>query len=131
MTIDALIANGAASRRSWPDLSRLSRRIVQKQLEGLTDGRLTVRDDRGEWSVGQPGPLDASIRVDDPAFYTDVLLEGSLGAADAWIGRRWDTDDLAGVLRLDLMTKMMTGEAPQGTEARMLLLERPEPDGAE
>jgi hypothetical protein len=40
-------------------------------------------------------------------------------------------DIVAGVLRLDLMTKMMTGEAPQGTETRMLLLERPEPTGAE
>jgi hypothetical protein len=33
-------------------------------------------------------------------------------------------DVVAGVLRLDLMAKMMAGEAPQGAETRMLLLER-------
>jgi hypothetical protein len=33
-------------------------------------------------------------------------------------------DVVAGVLRLDLMMKMMGGEAPQGSETRMLLLER-------
>lgn len=33
-------------------------------------------------------------------------------------------DIVAGVLRLDLMMQMMGGEAPQGSEARMLLLER-------
>jgi hypothetical protein len=31
-------------------------------------------------------------------------------------------DVVAGVLRLDLMTKIMAGEAPQGAETRMLLL---------
>jgi hypothetical protein len=36
-------------------------------------------------------------------------------------------DIVAGVLRLDLMTKMMRGEAPEGAEARMLLIERSEP----
>ena len=40
-------------------------------------------------------------------------------------------DIVAGVLRLDLMTKMMRGEAPAGDEARMLLIERSGPGGEE
>ena len=40
-------------------------------------------------------------------------------------------DIVAGVLRLDLMTKMMAGEAPQGAEARLLLLESPKRGGEE
>lgn len=100
MTPDASVADTARPRRSRFDLSRTSRKLVQRQLAGLGHGKLTVEDGEGVWSAGTPGALDAAIRVDDPSFYTDVLLEGSLGAADAWIGRRWDTDDLAGVLRL-------------------------------
>jgi hypothetical protein len=40
-------------------------------------------------------------------------------------------DIVAGVLRLDLMTKMMSGDMPDGAEARLLLIERSEPDGEE
>lgn len=36
-------------------------------------------------------------------------------------------DIVAGVLRLDLMTKMMSGDMPDGAEARLLLIERSEP----
>jgi cyclopropane-fatty-acyl-phospholipid synthase len=81
-------------------LQRWARAAVRKQLDGMTHGQLTVVDPMGAWSVGQPGELDAHLSVHDCRFYADVLLEGGLGAADAWIGGAWDTEDLTGLLRL-------------------------------
>ena len=36
---------------------------------------------------------------------------------------KWVTGPLPGVLSLDLMVRMMGGNAPQGSETRMLLLQ--------
>jgi hypothetical protein len=36
----------------------------------------------------------------DPAFYPAVVFGGAPGAAEAYIDRFWETDDLTGLLRV-------------------------------
>jgi cyclopropane-fatty-acyl-phospholipid synthase len=100
MSAQVSVADGRESRGRHSMLQRWARAAVRKQLDGMTHGQLTITDPLGQWSVGQPGELDAKLTVHDCRFYADVLLEGGLGAADAWIGGVWDTDDLTGALRL-------------------------------
>jgi cyclopropane-fatty-acyl-phospholipid synthase len=88
---------------------------MRAKLKGLEHGRLTVSDPWGQWTVGA-GEQNVEIAVIDPAFYLDVALEGSLGAARAWMDRRWHTEDLTAVLRLllrniDLVDSMEGGVA--------------------
>jgi cyclopropane-fatty-acyl-phospholipid synthase len=101
MNAESSIETGA-SRRRRGSLSRVAREAMRRRLSVLGRGRLTVTDPWGTWTAGERGDIDASVVVCDPAFYLDVALEGSLGAARAWIDGRWHSDGLTDVLRLML-----------------------------
>ncbi|MGI9334294.1 MAG: class I SAM-dependent methyltransferase, partial [Gammaproteobacteria bacterium] len=74
---------------------------LRRRLRQLNHGVLTVRDPWGTWTAGSGGG-NTSVAVSDPGFYVDLALQGSLGAARAWMDGRWHTDDLTAVLRLFL-----------------------------
>ncbi|MEM7406708.1 MAG: cyclopropane-fatty-acyl-phospholipid synthase family protein [Pseudomonadota bacterium] len=100
MTVNTLTASSIDQNASRSWFARQCRELLKRKLMTIQDGRLDVTDPWGEWSAGEPGPLDATLRVRDGGFYVDAVSEGSLGVADAWIGGRWDTDDLTMLLRL-------------------------------
>jgi cyclopropane-fatty-acyl-phospholipid synthase len=114
MSADLAVASNPLRRRGT-GTARLARQAMRAKLKGLEHGRLTVSDPWGQWTVGA-GEQNVEIAVIDPAFYLDVALEGSLGAARAWMDRRWHTEDLTAVLRLllrniDLVDSMEGGVA--------------------
>ncbi|MFT5447917.1 MAG: cyclopropane-fatty-acyl-phospholipid synthase [Gammaproteobacteria bacterium] len=98
-------------------MARIAREAMRRRLRELAYGQLTVRDSWGTWLVGTPdGEVSAHIHVIDSSFYLDVALEGSLGAARAWMDGRWHSDDPTSVLRLmlrnvDVMDRMDGGLA--------------------
>jgi cyclopropane-fatty-acyl-phospholipid synthase len=75
------------------------RGAVARRLQPLTGGRLVVNDPWGQWSVGGPG-VQAELSVRDSRFYRDLVLGGSLGAAEAYLAGRWSSADLTGLFRL-------------------------------
>ncbi len=96
-------------------VARMARDLVRRRLTSLDHGHLTVRDPWGTWIAGSGG-AETSLTVEDPGFYLDVALGGSLGAARSWMDGRWHADDLTGVLRLmlrnvDLLDRMEGGAA--------------------
>jgi cyclopropane-fatty-acyl-phospholipid synthase len=100
--------------RHW--LAKRCRDLLRSRLSDLAGGELHVTDPWGNWSVGAPGEVDARLIVHDPGFYIDAVTEGSLGVADAWIGRRWDTDDLSTLLRL-MVRNIETVDSMEGGTA--------------
>lgn len=100
-----------ATRPHW--FARWCRTRIIKQLAQLEHGCLSVTDPQGSWSVGRSGPFDAHIEVTNPAFYIDVALEGSLGAARSWMDEHWRAADLTQVLRL-LVRNIDTVDAMEG-----------------
>lgn len=107
-------------------MARLAREAMRRRLSELACGQLTVRDSWGTWTAGeQQDEPGAEIHVIDPDFYLDVALEGSLGAARAWMDGHWHSDDPTCVLRLmlrnvDLMDRMDGGLATiTGIAARL------------
>ena len=48
------------------------------------------------------GSSSTSIRVHNPRFYREVVLRGSLGAADAYQKGWWDAEDLTELFRIFL-----------------------------
>jgi len=96
-------------RSTWVD--RLLRERVLELVRGLQDGALLIRE--GGHLIATPTPelasahmasagetLRACVRVHDPAFYRRVALNGSVGAAEAYMEGWWDSDDLVTLVRI-------------------------------
>jgi cyclopropane-fatty-acyl-phospholipid synthase len=96
-------------RSTWVD--RLLRERVLELVRGLQDGALLIRE--GGHLIATPTPelasahmasagetLRACVRVHDPAFYRRVALNGSVGAAEAYMDGLWDCDDLVALVRI-------------------------------
>ena len=84
-------------------MSRIARQILLRKLENLTRGGLIVHDNGQQWQFGECNkdkPLH--IYVSNPKFYSNVVLGGSLGAAESYILGEWSTDDLIKLLRFFL-----------------------------
>ncbi len=98
-------------------LDAFLRRRLLAQLAPLRDGQLRVRDAFGEVLLGNGhGPLQATVTIDDPAFYRKVAAQGSVGAGESYIHGDWRCDDLVSLVRLlvrnrDLLDGMERGPA--------------------
>ncbi len=98
-------------------LDAFLRRRLLAQLAPMHDGQLRVRDAFGEVLLGDgQGPLQATVTIDDPAFYRKVAAQGSVGAGESYIYGDWRCDDLVALVRLlvrnrDLLDGMERGPA--------------------
>ncbi len=98
-------------------LDAFLRRRLLAQLAPLRHGQLRVRDAFGEVLLGDGnGPLQATVTIDDPAFYRKVAAQGSVGAGESYIHGDWRCDDLVALVRLlvrnrDLLDGMERGPA--------------------
>jgi len=98
-------------------LDAFLRRRLLAQLAPMHDGQLRVRDAFGEVLLGDgQGPLQATVTIDDPAFYRKVAAQGSVGAGESYIHGDWRCDDLVALVRLlvrnrDLLDGMERGPA--------------------
>ncbi len=85
-------------------LDRLLRAQMVSRLSGLQHGLVLLEDPFGRVHLGNAtaAPADCSVHVKvmDPAFYRAVAVNGSVGAAEAYIDGSWRCDDLVGLVRL-------------------------------
>jgi len=89
-------------------------------LQGLTHGRLRLQDAESAWRFGANDvdePI-AVVRVKDYRFYRTLALEGTLGAAEAYINGWWNSDDLVGLFRL-LTANSAVMQSVDGVIARL------------
>lgn len=79
----------------------LLRRAVLRQLKQLRHGQLLIHEGDERLLFGQAGAaLQAEIQVLDPALWSLVAGNGSIGAGEAYIHGYWSTPDLTAVIRL-------------------------------
>jgi cyclopropane-fatty-acyl-phospholipid synthase len=101
-TIVPTVARPAATANPW--LAGPLRRRILAVLSGITGGVLTIREGDTTHRCGPaelgPGDLRATITVHHPEFWMALGLGGSVGAADAYVRKLWDTDHLTAVVRL-------------------------------
>lgn len=77
------------------------RRVLLSRLERIEQGRLRVTGaGSGDVSFGRTASPAAAIEVKDPRFWRAAALGGSVGAAEAYVGRLWECDDLASLVRI-------------------------------
>ncbi|GGD54261.1 SAM-dependent methyltransferase [Pseudoxanthomonas indica] len=98
-------------------LERWLRRRLLAKLSGLQGGRLRLRDADGQFELGQDvGEPAIDLWVDDPVFYRQVAMGGSVGAGEAYIDGAWQCSDLVALVQLlvrnrDLLDGMERGPA--------------------
>jgi cyclopropane-fatty-acyl-phospholipid synthase len=104
-------------RATWVD--RLLRERVLELVRGLQDGALLIREGGREIAsapMARPGEmLRACVRVHDPAFYRRVALNGSVGAAEAYMDGLWDCDDLVALVRILVRNRARLDAMERGT----------------
>lgn len=85
-------------------LDRLARYLVLQLLARLSHGQLDLVDesdgDRRLHQLGQPGELQATLRVCDGRFWRRLLLGGSIAAGETWVEGLWHSPDPVALVRL-------------------------------
>jgi len=78
------------------------RRMVWRRLESLQGGSLVVDDlgVRRAFGASDADAIAARVTIRDPRFYRQLVLGGTLGAAEAYIRGHWTCDDLVSLVRL-------------------------------
>lgn len=100
------------------------RRRMRETLAGLRGCELTVAEDGATrvFGIADPGvePLRATITVGDADMFRQMALNGSVGAAEAYMDGLWECSDLTALVRIfvrnrDLLDRMEGGLAWLGS----------------
>jgi len=108
--------------RVRPISLRFARRLVHKMLAGLRHGHLILHDSGATFTFGHgESELVAHVYIHSQSVYRRIVLNGSIGAGEAYIEKLWDADDLTILVRI-LVANM---EVLDGMEKGFAWLLRP------
>ncbi len=80
---------------------RMARSLIHRQLQQLQFGCIEWLEDGQETIFGDAhSDLRARLTVLDGRFYSKLLLEGSVGAGEAFMDGWWHTDHLTALVRI-------------------------------
>jgi cyclopropane-fatty-acyl-phospholipid synthase len=71
--------------------------------------------------AGDRFPLEATITIHHPRFYSSIVFGGSVGASEAFMAGQWSTDDLTTVVRITILNR----EVFEGMEKGLAKLTAP------
>lgn len=83
--------------------SKFCRRLVHRQFDLITRGQLKVSEQGAETTFGgstDSPELTASVAINHPSLYTQLVTRGTIGAAESFIDGHWRSDDLVAVVRV-------------------------------
>lgn len=101
--------------RSLTILDRWAKKTLFTILSGMRIGSLTVSEGCSHNSFGaDKQQLQARVTIHDPRVYRQVLFGGSIGAADSYIDRLWDCDDLTALIRIMVLNMEMLDDMDRG-----------------
>jgi cyclopropane-fatty-acyl-phospholipid synthase len=110
-------------------LDGLGERAVRARLKGLEHGSLTIVSANDRQHYGQRTqrcPLDVTVQVHNPRFWSELAFGGSIGAGEAYMRGFWSASDLTALVRIMLQNRsvldgMETGLARLTTPMQKLL----------
>jgi cyclopropane-fatty-acyl-phospholipid synthase len=79
---------------------RMARQTVLSLLNKLKYGAIRIIEDSRRFPGGEDADLKATVFVHHPRFYSRILFNGSIGAAEAYMEGLWSADDLTAVMRI-------------------------------
>lgn len=104
--------------------SSYAKRVLLKQLEKLQHGELIINDGVEQHIFGHPDgrfPRTVTITVHDRDFYSSILVNGALGAGEAYIDGHWTCEDLTSLVELFISNR----EYLEGSGLRMRWFTKP------
>ncbi len=99
-------------------LDRLARRAVHDRLRALEKGQITFIDEGVEQTFGavcDEFPDAVIVRVNSPAFYSDIAFGGSVGSGEAYILGHWECSELQTLVRILLRSRGVLDQLDSGT----------------
>ncbi|RMA82452.1 SAM-dependent methyltransferase [Umboniibacter marinipuniceus] len=88
-------ADSTSPKLSW------TQRLVFSNLNQLAGAHLTLCDRGNTRCFGEESAtLKATINVNHPRFYTDLVLGGTIGAGESYMAGDWETPDLTAVIQV-------------------------------
>ena len=96
---------------------RLAKRLLFSLLRGLQRGELTLIDGSVRRIFGKKNrqvPLEATIAVHHPRFYSSIVFGGSIGASESFMAGQWSTDDLTTVVRIIILNQALLARMEKG-----------------
>jgi len=105
-------------------IDRLAKRAVLARLARLAHGRIVLNDNGERLVFGDANadfPVQATIDVLSPAFYSDVAFGGSVGAGEAYIRGLWRCTQIDSLVRILLRNR----DVLDTMESGLALLTRP------
>ncbi len=125
MTNSIVPAEASALEQRKPRLfDQFAKKLLFSLLRGLHRGELTLIDGSVRRTFGEKSnkfPLDATITVHHPHFYSSIVFGGSVGASEAFMAGQWSTDDLTTVARITILNR----EVFEGIEKGLARLTAP------
>ena len=127
-TIDRLPLQAPPARQPY-SLDSFAARLVRSRLAGLEHGSLALDDGTRIGHYGRSTarcPLNATVRVHDQRFYSEIAFGGSIGAGEAYMKGYWSVDDLTALVRIllhnrEVLDGMETGLARAAAPLRKAL----------
>ena len=83
--------------------NKMARRLLFKRLKALPEGKLIIEENQFSTAFGDTPTeqsITAVIQIRDPSAYRDIVVSGSMGAAEAYIRGKWVSPNLVDVIRL-------------------------------
>lgn len=94
---------------SW--LDNKYRQGIFDLLAQLTDAKITVVEGSQRVELGNiESELAGELRVNDSSVYSDFVTGGSLGAAQAYIDKKWDSPDLTKLIQVFARSQKLVDE---------------------
>lgn len=95
------IAPSPAPATTVRRLDRWARAALTQALQRLATGAIELQDPLGPArTFGPGGDLSATVTVNDPRVYRNLLWGGDVEFAEAYMRREWDCDNLTSLIRL-------------------------------
>lgn len=89
------------TRSRWID--QLAKKIFIAKFSEITNGQIIVREDNKEYVFGDKtgtSNLSATIYIQQPHFYSDVIFGGTVGAGEAYMAGSWYCNELTTLVRI-------------------------------
>jgi cyclopropane-fatty-acyl-phospholipid synthase len=104
-------------RASQKPTTGLAKHLILKLLSKIETGQVVVREGERTDTFGKVTPdvpLAAAITIHDPKAYPRIAFGGSIGAAEAYMLRHWDVDDLTALVRIVIRNQMLFKDLDSG-----------------
>lgn len=96
-------------------ITKAARKMILSKLNNLEFGQLSVAEPESTHLFGKEAKrVHATIEIKDPSFYLDILAKGSIGAAEAYVAKKWDTPCLDSVMKIFALNRSALTQLDSG-----------------